>query len=658
MILRVALLACAGLCVTAPAVAQDANLIADAKAFGARESVIEPRLSPDGNSIMYITPGAGPKTFAVISNLVTGKSAVFANADGNPDVLRWCDYSAPDRAVCRVTGAVNDSGVLISFGRLLSMGTDGKDPKQLGQPSSFYDAGLRQVDATVLDWGNRTNGKLLMERQYVPEEGKIGSHIVSTKSGLGVDRVDTRTVQADPVEMAKDAASDYLTDGRGNVRIMQVEEAQSNGTLTGRVKYLYRRQGSHEWKSLVEFADSDDQIRPLAIDADIDSVYALKKKDGRDALYAIKLDGSANETLIAANPNVDIDDVVRVGDGLKVIGYTYADETRHAVYFDPEFRNLAASLGKILPKLPLIDFVDSSSDGRKLLIFASGDTDPGRYYVFDRDAKTLNEAMLDRPELEGRTLAEQKPVMIPAADGAEIPAYLTLPPGKQAKGLPAVVLPHGGPSARDEWGFDWLPQFLAARGYAVLQPEYRGSAGYGESWLNVNGFKNWRTSMSDIANSTRWLATQGIADPKRTAIVGWSYGGYAALMEGETDPSLYKAIVAIAPVTDLQTLKQDAESYTNSQIVEAFVGSGPHVIDGSPDRHAGQIQVPVLLAHGDMDQNVRFWQSQKMVSALQSAGKQVDFLQYKGLDHQLDDSTARSDLLTHIGQLLDQTIGH
>jgi dipeptidyl aminopeptidase/acylaminoacyl peptidase len=302
--------------------------------------------------------------------------------------------------------------------------------------------------------------------------------------------------------------------------------------------------------------------------------------------------------------------------------------------------------------------VDSSSNGRKLLIFASSDTDPGRYYVFDRDAKTLNEAMLDRPELEGRTLAQQKAVTIPAADGAQIPAYLTLPPGKDAKDLPTVILPHGGPSARDEWGFDWLPQFLAARGYAVLQPEYRGSAGYGDSWLNVNGFKNWRTSMSDIAASTRWLAAQGIADSKRTAIVGWSYGGYAALMEGETDPSLYKAIVAIAPVTDLQTLKQDAESYTNSQIVEAFVGSGPHVIDGSPDKHAGNIQVPVLLAHGDMDQNVRFWQSQKMVSALQSAGKQVDFLQYKGLDHQLDDSAARTDLLTHIGQLLDQTIGH
>src|SRR6185437_4446469 len=418
------------------------------------------------------------------------------------------------------------------------------------------------------------------------------------------------------------------------VRIMRMDEAEDNGTLTGRVKYLDRRQGSHEWKTLVDFAAGDDQIEPLAVDADIDSVYALKKKDGRDALYAIKLDGSGSQTLIAANPDVDIDNVVRVGDGLKVIGYTYADETRHAVYFDPEFKALAASLSKVLPNLPLVDFVDSSADGRKLLIFASSDTDPGRYYVFDRDKKTLNEAMLARPELEGRTLARQKAVTIPAPDGAQIPGYLTLPPGKAAKNLPAVILPHGGPSARDEWGFDWLPQFLAARGYAVLQPEYRGTAGYGDTWLNVNGFKNWRTSMSDIAASTKWLAAQGIADPKRIAIAGWSYGGYAALMEAETDPSLYKAVVAVAPVTDLETYKQDELSYTNFKIREDFVGSGPHVVDGSPTRHAEAIQVPVLLAHGDLDSNVRFWQSEKINSALEGAHKQVEFVEYRDLDHQ------------------------
>lgn len=473
-----------------------------------------------------------------------------------------------------------------------------------------------------------------------------------------MDRLDAKSLHSDTVEQPNESASDYMTDGRGDVRIMRVDETRTGGALTGRIKYFYRAADSRNWRTLADYTDWQDQIRPLAVDADINSVYALKKKDGRYALYAIKLDGSGTENLIAANPKVDIDDVVRVGDGLKVIGYTYSDETRHAVYFDPEFKALSDSLSRALPKLPLIDFIDSSADGRKLLIRASSDADPGRFYLFDRSGKTLNEVMLDRPQLEGRTLAEVRGVTVTAPDGSQIPAYLTLPPGKATKGLPAVVLPHGGPSSRDEWGFEWLPQFLAARGYAVIQPEYRGSAGYGDRWLNENGFKNWRTSMSDIAASTRWLASEGIADPARIAIVGWSYGGYAALLEAETDPSLYKAIVAIAPVTDLETLKQDQASYTNAQIIEDFVGSGQHIVDGSPDRHADRIKAPVLLAHGTLDSNVRFWHSQKMNSALLDAHKQVEFVEYKGLDHQLNDSLARTDLLTRIGTLLDQTIGH
>ena len=631
----------------------------DAAAFGSREAVSEATLSPDGTSVLYVTPGPGPKTYAVISNLVTGKTIPMTSSDGSPENLRWCNYSAPDRAVCRVSWNSRDpEGDILGFGRLIAVDLDGKNAKLLGQPSSWYDAGLRQFDGTILDWNGSRDGTVLMQREYVPEEGKIGSHIVREKQGLGVDSVDTRSIRSLSVEPPKDTASNYMTDERGNVRVMTVPDVNHSGTFSGRVKYLYRTKSSRDWKSLADYADVDSQIQPLAVDADIDAVYVLKNKNGRLALYTIKLDGTLAERLVAENPNVDIDDVVRFGDGQRVIGYTFADQSRHAVYFDPEFEALSASLSKALPKLPLVNFVDSSADGRKLLIFAGSDTDPGRYYLIDRDKKTLNEAMLERPELEGRTLAEVKSVTIPGSGGAQIPAYLTLPPGKDPKNLPAVVLPHGGPAARDEWGFDWLPQFLAARGYAVIQPQYRGSAGYGDKWMNENGYRNWQASMADIAASTRWLASQGIADPNREAIVGWSYGGYAALMEAATDPSLYKAVVAIAPVTDLQLYKQDFAHFTSSEMIEQMVGSGPNLVAGSPLQHAAAIQAPVLLVHGDMDTNVRAWHSEKMASALRSAGNSVEFLEYKGLDHQLDDSTVRKEFLTHIGQLLDRTIGH
>jgi dipeptidyl aminopeptidase/acylaminoacyl peptidase len=233
-----------------------------------------------------------------------------------------------------------------------------------------------------------------------------------------------------------------------------------------------------------------------------------------------------------------------------------------------------------------------------------------------------------------------------------------LPPGKAPKALPAIVLPHGGPSARDYWGFDWLAQFLAARGYVVLQPEYRGSAGWGDAWLNENGFKNWRTSIGDITASAKWLAAQGIADPDREAIVGWSYGGYAALQSAVTEPQLYKAVVAIAPVTDLGMLKADYADFTNAALVEQEIGDGPHLVEGSPLRQAAKIQAPVLLFHGDHDSNVGIAHSLKMAAALKAAGRESQLFAFSGLDHQLDDSETRTQMLVRIGQLLDRTIGH
>ena len=637
--------------------AETAHTLADdAKLFGAREAIRAADLSVDGTQILYLTPGAGRQTVAMISSIATGKSESVIASGGNPETLRWCRFVAARRAVCRYGGTVDRVGVLIGASRLLATDVNSGNIKLLGQKESSYDEYIRQFDGTVIDWLGSGGGSVLMAREYIPEAGRTGSHIARNKKGLGVDQIDTATLRSKSIEPPNKEASAFVTDGRGNVRLMVMVETSSQGDLTDRAKYFYRKLGSREWETLVDYQDFDD-FKALAVDADLNALYALKKKNGRLALYIIMLDGTRAERLVAEHPRVDIDGVERFGDGQRIVGYTYAEEHSRTVYFDPEFKALAASLSKAIPNLPLINFIDSSSDGRKLLILAASDRDPGRYYLFDRDKKTLNELMLKRPELEGRTLAEVKPVTVAAADGTAIPAYLTLPPGKEPKGLPAVVLPHGGPSLRDYWEFDWLAQFLAARGYAVLQPNYRGSAGYGDAWLKDNGFKSWRTSIGDISASARWLASQGIADPGKLAIVGWSYGGYASLQSAATEPSLYKAVVAIAPVTDLSLLKEEARDYTSERIVAEFVGSGPHVAEGSPLRNASSIAAPVLLVHGDLDTNVRISHSRKMHEALRSSGKSSEFLEFKGLDHGLVDPAARTEMLMKIGQLLDRTIG-
>jgi dienelactone hydrolase len=632
----------------------------NAALFGLRESAIGVGISPGGNEVVYVTPSPSGGAVAFIANVQTGDAKPFLKSGSGAEKLRWCSFVTEQRLVCRYGGVIDDAGLLIPFSRLIAVNSDGSDLKELGQSQSFYDVGYRQYDGDIIDWLPGSGGSVLMQRNYIPESGRGGTRMVRRSDGLGVDRVDTNTGKVTVVEGARRDATFYLSDGIGNVRVMGAAGTENGVTdqqLTGKTRYFYRPVGSHDWKVLIDYA-KDEDVQALAVDPVADTLYLLKPLDGRKALYRMKLDGSGATELVASHPKVDIDDVVRSANGQKIIGYTYTVDRRQVEYFDPEYKALAGALAKAVPNLPLVRFEGANTSADKILMFAGADNDPGRYFVFDKRTKSLAEIMLERPDLENRPLALVKPISVGLPDGVTLPAYLTLPPGKVAKDLPAVVLPHGGPASRDQWGFDWLAQYLAAKGYAVLQPEYRGSAGFGDGWLLQNGFKSWRTSIGDITASARWLAAQGIADQNRIAIVGWSYGGYAALQSAATEPSLFKAVVAIAPVTDLDMLKQEASDYTNAQVVADYIGSGPNISEGSPLRHAAAIKAPVLLVHGDMDWTVRVAESEKMDAALAAAGDQVSFLRFKGLDHQLADSDARIEMLTEIGKLLEKTIGH
>lgn len=655
----------AGLAMTlaaVPLLAQPASVpvqpAADAaEQYGVRESVEHIDISPDGSHVVYLSAGPGRSTYLFIHNLAGGQEPrLVIRADGNPERLRWCNFVTNERLICRVTGMTGGgNATLIPFYRLVSLDVNGQDLTQLGQRDSFYDARVRQFDAEIIDWlGGRENA-VLMARDYVPEAGRMNTRLVRTANGLGVDRVDVRTLRSTQVEPPNAHAGGYLSDGHGNVRIMEVPTVRggATGQLGTQIQYFYRRSGSRDWQNFSTFDTATNEgMMPVAIDPTIDSAYVLRKLDGRLALYRVKLDGSLTAELVYSNPQVDVDDVVRANRGSHVIGMTFAEEQRRVVYFDSNYANLARSLGRAIPNLPLINFGTDSADGNRLLVHAGSDADAGRYYVYDRAARTLNEILMVRPQLEHAAPATVRSVSYPAGDGTMIPAYLTLPPGSTGRNLPGVVLPHGGPAARDEWGFDWLAQYLAHQGYAVLQPNYRGSAGYGDQWLQRNGFRSWRTSIGDITAGARWLSGQGIADANRMAILGWSYGGYAALQAGVTEPGLFKAIVAIAPVTDLQQAKDDVRNYTVARNVSEYIGSGPHIAEGSPLRHVDAITAPVLLFHGDRDLNVSVIHSRRMDSALRGAGKRSELTIFPGLEHDLADSQARVQMLRRIGTFL------
>jgi acetyl esterase/lipase len=630
-------------------------------AFGVRERVLDISMSPGGTKLAFITPGPGQSTVLYTVDAAGGKAPQRAvAADGRPERLTGCGWVSEQRLICTLYFVLENlvPNQPLAGSRLIAINADGTDAKLLSRRVSANDLYLATGGGEVIDWLPGSDGDVLMGRSYVPES-QIGTRFEEKRKGYAVDRIDTVSLRSDMVEQPDDHAAEYISDGRGNVRIKGTfDVAGATGYASGKYNYFYRTKGSRDWKPLSNYnVNTLEGFWPVAVDPQLEVAYGFRKDSaGRQVLVSIALDGSKRETVVFAHPQVDVDSTLRIGRAQRVVGATFATEYRRAVYFDKELAALGRSLSKALPGLPLVAFLDSSEDESKLLLWAGSDTDPGRYYVFDKKTKTLNEIMLSRPELENVQLAEMKPVTYKAADGTQVPAYLTLPPGSSGKGLPAIVMPHGGPSARDEWGFDWLAQFFASRGYAVLQPNYRGSSGYGDAWYQKNGFQSWRSAIGDVNDAGRWMVAQGIADPNKLAIFGWSYGGYAALQANVVDPGLFKAAVAVAPVTDLATMIQDSMYWSNHRIVRNFIGTGPHLKEGSPAENAGRITAPVLLFHGDRDMNVGIRQSRIMADRLKDAGRRSELVVYPNLDHGLDDSTARIDMLRRTDVFLKQAL--
>lgn len=626
--------------------------------FGARPDVMAMSLSPDGKSIAYLAPLKGAGTAVMVASLTSGAAPKpVLSSSGEPDRLTQCNWSTDTRLVCQIY-VITDLGLgYLGYTRVVALNADGSDVKELSRTSSQADY-TAQNGGEVIDWTGDGNGTVLMTHQFTPENS-TGTMLSDTRRGLGVDLVDTTSLKRRSVEAPHREAVGYISDGLGKIRIMGVMPTNSAGYFEDHEDFMYRRPGSNDWHPLSSTtftATTDKGFYPVAVDRTADVAYGFDDHDGHQALYTVALDGSLKRSLVVSRPDADIDGVLMIGRQDRVVGASYSTDKNYSVFFDPALEALQAALEKALPGSPEITFEDASTDESKLLLFASSDTDPGKYYLFDKASHKLTPLLEARPELDGIKLAEQKPITYKAADGTVIPAYLTLPPGSDGKNLPAIVMPHGGPAARDYWGFDWLVQYFANRGFAVLQPEYRGSAGYGDAWFQKNGFQSWKTAIGDVDDAGRYLLSSGIAAPGKLAIVGWSYGGYAALQSQVLDPDLFKAVVAIAPVTDLTMLRNESSHMMNRNLVAQEIGNGPQLHDGSPLQNVDRFEAPVLIFHADRDRNVGVEESRAMAKRLKAAGKQVDYVEFHNLDHQLDDGTVRAEMLAQAGAFLAKTL--
>jgi dipeptidyl aminopeptidase/acylaminoacyl peptidase len=643
-------------------VSADGEVTDSASAFGERERVENTSLSPDGSQLAYVEPTKGQGNALYTVDLKTnGVPKLAMAATGDPERISWCEWVSNTRLVCMVWATlVNKTGGSarpISMSRLFAVDSNGGKLKLVSTrqgESANYSANW---GGSLVDLLPGDDGAVMLGRIYVPES-KTGSLLAKDEEGYGVDRIDTLTLRSKRIVEPVGNASEYISDGAGNVRIRGIITRTGGGYDSQLVKYGYRKRGSDKWEELSTYDSiTKEGFNPYNVDPTQDVAYGFQKENGRQALYSIKLDGSFARAKVFDHPEVDVDGLVTIGRQRKIIGVSYATDKRYAHYFEPEFAALQKALAKTLPGDQQISFQGASADGQQVIVLTSSDVNPGEYYIYDKTAKNLRPLLSSRPGLAQIKLSEVVSVSIKASDGTMVPGYLTLPVGVPHKNLPAIVMPHGGPSARDEWGFDWLAQFFANRGFAVLQPNYRGSSGYGDSWYQTNGFQSWKAAIGDVNDSGRWLVSQGIANPSKLAIFGWSYGGYAALQSAVLDPGLFKAVVAVAPVTDLSKLKEESLNWSNYQLVQKIVGSGPHISEGSPARHADRFVAPVLLFHGDLDNNVSVQQSRLMDNRLEAAGKTSDLIIFKGLDHYLEDSSARTEMLSKSDAFLRKAMG-
>ncbi len=597
-----------------------------AAAFGARPLAWNVSLSPDGSKITYLTPSrTGGGTAVIVADLKTGKmQAVSINTKTlHP---QSCRFKTETRLICVLGGVGDIIGIKLNFRNLLAIDTDGGRPKVLAANSGIFD--------------------------WMPDDP---GHI---SFGGGI-RTDVLTGVRGPEDASLRRPGDVHTDSGGHVRLRASSGTPTfAGHLGSYYWYARPRDGRGDWiKVATVDLDAHSRVSVEGFDESGDNVLALMPRDGRLALMRIPIKADAQPQLVFAHPEVDVDDVLRIGKYDRPVAAVFTTETISYEYFDPELKRLSKALTKAIPGNPTVNILGESWDGAKKLVEASSDTDAGHYYLYDRDKHTLGTVATVRPALDGVPLARVEAVTYAARDGTKIPGFVTWPPGKDRRGLPAIIMPHGGPSARDARGFDWLAQFFAASGYVVLQPNFRGSSGYGDSWFAKNGFQSWPTAIGDINDGAHWVVAQDYADPRRLGIVGWSYGGYAALQANIVEPGLYRAAIAVAPVTDLGLLKEDARYLNIAPLIEAMVGSGPHVAAGSPTRRAAEIKVPVLIFSGDKDANVDIGQSRAMDAALRSAGRPHELIVYPGLDHQLDDSSARADLLRRSAAFMAQAMG-
>lgn len=630
--------------VTAPAAPSGPEI--PLEIFAAGPAMSEPHLSPDGSKLVYLTSVGGQLHIAV-RDLHTGEQRTILNAGAGSFLVTHCEFKTNDRLLCHLEGVARggEHERLYPASRLLAVNPDGSRLRLLFRSAFFArlpPAANSQFQDRIIHWLPDDAYHVLIE---LGDEGSVFPSVYK----LDVYRGELKLVVA-----SQPPVMDWTADSSGVVRF-------GYGFHDDTGVYIARNGPDAPWRTLEEFKRFDrTRFDPLAFGARPNELLVFAPYQGRTAVWQIDLGGAAKGLeLVFSRPDVDVGGILEWPLDRHVAGFVYETDRPHTHFIDPHAASIEETLDRALPGAYHV-VVDASRDESRLVTVSFSDVMPPRYHLLETATGKLTELGRQDADLNEAQLAPMKPVTVAGTDGIAIPGYLTLPPGaRPGERLPAVVLPHGGPYARDHWGYDPLVQVIASRGYAVLQLNFRGSTGYGEQWRDA-GHQAWGTIMhADITAGARWLIAQGIADPARMCIVGWSYGGYAALTGVEKEPELYRCAVSIAGVSDMSQMALDDERfYGGKDSAGDAMGTDPAALRAeSPLMHVDRIRVPVLLVHGEDDYTVLAEQSKAMDRALSQQGLRHELVLIKHGEHSLVRPEMRLILYRKVTEFLRANLG-
>ncbi len=625
------------------------------EAFGLLPDAQFVTLAPGGKLIaMDERHGAGRRV--VVFEADTGKSVRFVEIDPI-NKLRDLQWAADDTLLAevsaqRATTCRNGRQCALEWFRLLSIRMDGSAPKVLlnDEASRKFVTGSYLLAARTARVGAVTMETYeFSNTDYVQRTGTNVGFSEREMAGWSsvVYDVDTRTGRARLLATGTPFTQEWVLDHAGRP-VARSEWNPDRRLFTvladrnGRWTEIWRREGGG-------------QIDLDGIDAAGLAIVAIGSFEGdRAEAWAIPLDGSAPRRIHGAADD-DVEGAIIDVNTNAVVGLhgTFGVE-----WLDAVFAKQQRALDKSFRE-GRIRVMERSQDAQRVLVMVDDKAHPAVYQLVDFAKGRADIVAETYPGLQQAALGTVEFLHYPARDGTPIPAYLTLPPGREARNLPLVVLPHGGPESRDDDRFDWFAQSLATRGYAVLQPQFRGSTGFGEAFRRA-GYRQWGGLMQDdVTDGVKHLIAKGTADPKRVCIVGASYGGYAALAGAAFTPELYACAASVNGISYLPGViaaaavrggtDSDPVAYWKEHIGPA---TDPVVVARSPARAAQGVRAPVLLIHGEDDTVVPIQQSETMAQALTNLGRPVTFVRLKGEDHWLSRAETRLRVLRELDQFL------